>query len=323
MNKTLFIIASAGILFTSCKSKKKEEVVSKKHLHKFGYAMSETDWNEEQPPGQIFTTYRNGRTVTETYEDCLLHGEKTITFPHSQTVQTKEIYNKGILTKRLQYNIRGIPRKETTFKSPTHQIITTWHHTGPPESKEEYINGKLESGQYFSLLNETVSSIANGTGEKTVFNLSGNVVSKEVYVDHAIDYTETYHLNGTPDTITSFKNGKMHGEKKAFAPSGEPLFVENYADGLKHGLCTYFQNGFKYLETNYAEGRKDGLERQYIDGTTLSEETEYAADLKHGPSIVFFDGSSKTSWYFKDTKVSKNTFNQYVERDYLITSAQK
>lgn len=322
MNKSLFILAGAALMLSSCKSKNKDDVVAERYTHKYGYDVAKTTWEEESIPGKKLTTFRNGITVTESYEDARLHGEKTITFKHSQTIQTKEVYNKGILVKRTNFSIRGIPEKETVFKSPTHLIVSTWHSTGSPKAKEEYKNSKLVNGQYFSLENETVSCINDGHGEKTIYNASGDIISKEVYVNYDIAYTETYHINHTPHIITSYKDGKIHGEKKEFALSGEPLYVENYENGEKDGLCTYYQNGYKYQETTYTAGRKNGIERLYIDGVTLAEETEYRLGAKHGPSVVFCDGSALTAWYFNDTKVTKAMFDQYEERDFMITSVQ-
>ena len=322
MNKSLLIFAGAALMLSSCKDKNKEEVVSERYIHKYGYDVAKTDWEDQRIPGQKLTTFRNGKTITETYEDSLLNGVKTITFEHSQTIAIKEIYNKGLLVKRTNFTIRGIPEKETVFKSPTHLIVTTWHNTGSPKAKEEYKDSRLVNGQYFSLENETTSCINDGHGEKTIHNATGDVIAKEVYVNYEIAYTEQYHMNGTPHIITSYKNGKIDGEKKEFAFSGEPLYVENYVNGKKHGLCTYYQNGYKYLESSYSEGRKNGIEKLYIDGVTLSEETEYKAGVKHGPSVVFCDGSALTAWYFNDNKVSKAVFDQYEERDFMITSVQ-
>lgn len=322
MNKSVLIFLGAATLLTSCKSKSDEGVVSQRYIHKYGYDVSKEEWDVQRYPGQVLTTFRNGKTITETYEDTFLHGEKTVSFEHSQTVQTKEIYQKGILTKRTTFNIRGVPEQETVFKTPSHLLITNWYTTGSPKAKEEYRDGKLINGQYYSLGNETDSCITNGNGEKTVRNTAGDLLSKEVYTNYKIAYIETYHPNNTPSTITSYNDDKIHGEIKKYALSGEPLSIENYRNGKKHGICTYYQNGYKYQETTYTEGRKDGIEKFYIDGETLSEETEYKAGNKHGPSIVFCDGTARTFWYFNNQKVSKSTFDQYEEREVMISSIQ-
>ena len=74
--------------------------------------------------------------------------------------------------------------------------------------------------------------------------------------------------------------------------------------------------------TTYVDGRKHGLEKFFIDGETLSEETVYVSGLKHGPSIFYCDGSSRTEWFFNDEKVSRSKFDQYEERDMMISSLQ-
>ena len=323
MNRSLLILAGTVAFFSSCgNDKNKSEVVSQRHIHKYGYHVAPKEWEENDYPGQIITSFRNGQTVTETYADTLLHGPKTITYEHSQTVHIKEIYQKGILTKRTIYSIRGVPEKETVFKTPSHLYVTSWFSSGSPREKEEYIDGKLINGQYFSIANEIDSCVENGTGEKTFRNSSGDIIYKNVYTNYDIDYKETYHPNNTPHIITSYKNGKLHGEKKEFALSGEPLSVENYANGLKDGVCVFFQNGYKYKETTYSDGKKHGIEKLFIDGETLSEESEYKDGLRHGSSVVYCDGVGRTYWYFNNQRVSKNVFDQYEQRDNMIISAQ-
>jgi antitoxin component YwqK of YwqJK toxin-antitoxin module len=107
---------------------------------------------------------------------------------------------------------------------------------------------------------------------------------------------------------------------KTFALSGEPIAIENYSHGVKDGICSYYQNGYMYQQTTYNHGKKHGVEKFYIDGDTLAEETEYNNGCKYGPSVVFCDGTAKTTWYFNDEKVSKATFDQYDQRDMMITA---
>jgi len=321
MYKSLLTIVAASALLSSCgTNSSKSEVVSLRCVHKYGYDISPEDWEAQKPPGKILTTFRSGKTISEAYEDNLKHGERTVTFEHSQTVQLKEIYRKGILTKQTTYSIRGVPEQEIVYKSPTHQMITTWYAKGTPKSSEEFRDGTLINGQYFSLGNETDSIITNGNGERTIRNTSGDIISKDVYKEYAIAYTETYHPNNTPHVITSYQNGKKHGEVKTFALSGEPIAIENYSHGVKDGICSYYQNGYMYQQTTYNHGKKHGVEKFYIDGDTLAEETEYNNGCKYGPSVVFCDGTAKTTWYFNDEKVSKATFDQYDQRDMMITA---
>lgn len=303
-----------------CGSCQDKNVVSQRYIHKYGYDVAPTEWREEQYPGQVVTTMRDGKTITSTYEDGQLHGQRIETYPHSQTSQTLEQYERGVLKKRISYNVRGVPQKEEVFHTDGRVSVTSWYPKGTPQSLEEYADGILCNGKYFNLANDIDSRVENGTGEKTIRNQHGDILSKEVYNNYEMTYVETYYANNMPHTSNSYENGKLHGEQKVFAMTGEPLSVENYVHGLKHGLSTYYQNGVKYLETMYALGYKEGMERQFIDGEVISEETEYHEGVKHGPSVLYCDGSAKTSWYFDNQKVSRAKYEELVERHNYIMS---
>ena len=323
MKKATIPLCLLALLAAGCDNDStSKNVLSQRYIHKYGYDVSQEEWQAQSYPGQVLTTLRDGKTITESYEDGLLHGSRTETFPHSQTVQMLETYERGHLAKRITYNIRGVPQAEEKFNSPTHVVVTSWYPKGTPKSKEEFKDNILINGQYFSASNETDSRIENGTGERILRNSSGDILSREIFNHFALTYVETYFPNNTPHVTTSYENGKIHGEKKVFAMSGEPVSVQNYFHGKKHGISTYYQNGYKFLEVAYVDGLKDGMERQYIDGETLVEETQYAEGMKHGPSIVYCDGAARTSWYFEDNKVSRSKFESLLMRDDLITTMQ-
>lgn len=315
---------SAALLLTlvSCQESGQKNVVSVRYIHKYGYDIPKSEWESQTCPGQVLTTLNNGKTITESYEDGLLHGPRTETFPHSQTVQTLETYKRGTLVKRISYNIRGVPQQEKVFKDPSHVLVTKWYPKGTPLCREEYKDDILINGQYFTTANETDSRIENGNGERTIRNQSGDLLAKEIFSNYNLTYTESYYPNNNPHETACYENGKLHGEKKVFSMSGDPLLIENYFEGKKHGPAIYYQNGYKYLETNYAMGFKEGVERRYIDGEILVEETEFKGNMKHGPSVVFCDGSAKTTWYFNAEKVSKHKFDSLIEREHFITTMQ-
>lgn len=299
-----------------------KNVISQRYIHKYGYDVSRTEWDKEVHPGQVLTMLRDGKSIAATYEDGVLHGPKTQTHAHSQTTETLEQYERGKLVKRVTYSLRGVPQKEEVFLSPSHILITSWYPSGTPKYKEEIKDGILVNGQYFNTANETDTRIDNGTGEKTLRNQNGDILSKEVYNNYAVTYVETYYPNNIPHTSTSYDNGTIHGEQRIYTINGEPNSVENFFYGNRHGLCTYYQNGYKFKEVNYTHGLKDGVERHYIDGEMVVEETLYQEGIKHGPSIVYYDNAAKTTWYFLDEKVSKNKYDQLVARENMIMSMQ-
>jgi antitoxin component YwqK of YwqJK toxin-antitoxin module len=324
MKKRYSILFPAiALVLISCNDSNNKQVISQRYVHKYGYDVSRDEWSAESYPGHVLTTLRDGKTITEPYEDGLIHGARTETYPHSQTIQTLEQYEKGNLSKRISFNVRGVPQKEELFRGENHVIITTWYPNGTPKSSEEFTDNILINAQYLNTSNETDSRIENGTGERTIRNQSGDVLSKEVFNNYLLTYIETYYPNNTPHTTTSFENNLLHGEKKEFAMTGEPICVEHYYKGLKHGLSTYYQNGYKYSEVPYAHGHKNGIERHYIDGELICEETEFHDGIKQGSSVLYCDGSAKTTWYFENQIVSRSKYEQLMDRHELIMGMQQ
>ena len=299
--------------------KGKKDVVTQRYIHKYGYDVSKDEWNTNQYPGQIVTTLKNGVTIASAYEDGVLHGQTTYTYPHSQTLESLHMYEQGNLVKKISYDIKGIPQKEEIYLTPTHVKTKFWYNTGTPMCVEERLDNNLIEGEYFTMKNETESYVRDGMGTKTIRTQDGNLFARESVESGIIVARESFHPNGSPHIVFGYKNGYIDGEKRVFGPTGDPILLETYTMGRLHGICTYFQNGYKYLETPYQNGRKEGIERQYIDGETLVEETEYHEGQKHGPSTFYCDGISKTEWFYNNELVSKNKFEELSEREKMIS----
>ncbi|NGX51262.1 MAG: hypothetical protein K1060chlam2_01127 [Chlamydiae bacterium] len=309
----LLIIFSVGCQ-TSNKDKN-DNVVSERYIHKYGYDVSKEEWEATGYPGTVVTTLRNGTTVTSSYEMGVLHGPMTHTFPHSNTTETLNIYERGNLVKKTNYDIRGIPQKELIFLSPSHVKVTQWYMRGTPLSVEEYHNTELLEGEYYNERNEPEYRVMKGSGTRIVRDQHEKMVAKEVIENGYAVLRETFHPHGIPYTITPLSGGKIDGVKNVFAPSGEPISTESYRQNRLHGPATYYQNGCRYLEVTYKQGLKDGIERHLVDGQTLVEETEWMEGQKHGPSILYFDGMSKTRFYYNDQLVSKERYRELNEQE--------
>ncbi len=310
------LVALSGLFIFGCQNSSKdqnENVVSKRYIHKYGYDVSKEEWDATGYPGQVITTLRNGVTVTASYEDGILHGPTTYTFPHSHTTESLNIFERGNLVKKISYDIRGIPQKEQIFLSPSHVKTTKWFQTGTPLSVEEYHNNELLEGEYYNEKNETEHRVIKGNGTRVTRDQHENIVAKETIANGFPVLRETFHPHGIPHTIIPLSGGKIHGEKKVFAPTGEPISLESYHLDTLHGPAVYYQNGCRYLEINYRDGYKDGKERHFVDGETVVEETEWMEGQKHGPSIVFFDGMSRTQYYHNNQAVSKEKYRELCE----------
>ena len=313
-----YLLSLIPLLMVGCNKSdqdKNDEVVSQRYIHKYGYDVSKEEWESTGYPGQVITTLRNGVTITASYEDGVLHGKTTYTYPHSQTVESLNIYERGNLVKKTSYNIRGIPQKEEIFLSPSHVKLTRWYSNGTPMSLEEYHNTELLEGEYYNKNNEAQFKVTKGSGMRITRDQHEQIVAKETIENGYPAKRETFHPHGIPHTIIPLSGGKIHGEKKVYAPSGEPISSEAYRQNILDGHATYYQNGCRYLELSYKNGVKHGTERHFIDGETIVEETEWLEGQKHGPSIFYFDGMSKTRWYYNNMPVSKEKYRELCEQE--------
>jgi len=325
MNQRVTLSLLSLALLASCGSGSdddKTNAIAQRYIHKYGYDVSYEDWKGHDYPGQVVTTLKNGVTIAETFEEGRLHGPRTVTYPHSQTLNQLEVYTKGELKRRVTYSVRGVPSMEEIFSSPTETKVTTWYHSGSPRSQEDYLGSILMSAEYYNPQNEVESKIEEGSGQKTVRNIYGDLLSKEVVRNTETVYVEEFHANGTPKLIASFENGDLEGKRQEFAYTGEPLIVEYYHNGLLDGVITKFQNGCKYEEIPYKQGVKHGVAKRFVDGETVIEETNWAYNKKHGSSIIYIDGVAKTSWFFQGAKVSQPRFDDLNGRLEMLASNQ-
>lgn len=320
--KLVLAIGLIGLLSVGCQNNKKRQnndVVSERYIHKYGYDVPRSEWIANAYPGQVITTLKNGVTVTASYETGLLHGQTTYTYPHSQTLESLYLYEKGNLIKKVSYDVRGMPYREDLHVTDSRIKSKYWYNSGTPRCTEELEGNSLAAGEYFTQKNELESKIDRGAGVRTIRDKHGVLCAKETINNGAVVKRESFYPNGSPHVTVSYKNGIIHGEKKVFAEGGEPLSIENWSNGNLDGICTYFQNGVKYEEIEYREGFKHGVERHYIDGEAIASEIEWLDNQKHGPVTYYSDGISHTEWYYNNQMVTKAKFEELVEREKMIS----
>ncbi len=317
--KAPVFLGIALALLSACNDNKTSDaVVSKRYIHKYGYAVSQEEWEARNYPGQVITTLRDGITVTTTYEHGILHGPCTYTYPHSQTVETYLLYKNGDLVKEIRYDRQGMPLREKVFLSATRYTLTTWYSTGSPLSIEELANDEIIDGQYFTASNETEARIDKGNGNRVRRDPSGVLLSRDVFEKGYLVKQETFYPSGVPSGIAQYYMNEVQGEKRVFAETGEPLSIEEWKNGKLHGLSTYFSNGVKISEVSYLNGQKNGLERHFVDGDIVSQEIAWENDQRHGPSVYYAEGYSRTDWYYAGSLVSQRRFEELAKLDEMI-----
>lgn len=318
-----YIVALLGMIAlttSGCKNQsEKDEVISSRYVHKYGYAISEDDWAFKNYPGQQILTRKDGVTITTTYENGIQHGPTTSTYPHSQMVERYCMYNLGDKVKETLFDPSGLPVQEWVQLSPTRASVTLWYSQGSPMRVEEFVGEELLDGQYFTLNNEIDSRVSKGAGVRSIRSREGVLVAREAINEGYAVKKETFYPNGSPESIAYYRKGSLHGEKRTFAMTGEPLSIEEWVSNQLHGKSVYFQNGNRYLETYYLHGQKNGIERQFVDGEAIAQETPWENGLKHGEAVYYSDGKINSEWYYEGQLVTAAKFNELNRLDAIIS----
>ncbi len=308
--------------FSCQNNKNKNDVVSQKYVHKYGYAVSQEEWASKNYPGQVISTLKDGVVVTATYENHELHGPCTYTYPNSQTVEKYVLYNRGLAVKEILYDSYGMPKQEIVQLSPSRQSLTLWYSDGAPRSTEEFAHNELLEGQYFTVLNEVEGRVEKGRGERVMRDAKGALLYRDEVEAGFTVKRESYHPNGSPDTISNYVQNNLNGEKVSFTAGGEPLSTEEWMNGQLHGKSTYYQNGTKQREVSYLFGKKIGLEVFFLDGQSVSHEIAWDNDVKQGPEVYYVDGVEKTTYFYAGKEVSQSTYRDQIRLDEIISQGR-
>lgn len=310
------LLSCSFVLFTlaSCQTGTSDVgYVKQVFLHSYGVAVSKADWNSRGKNGKIISTRRDGVTETKQYDEGILNGETTYTFPHSQIIEKKETYTHGELTATAWNYPSGTPKKAIEQLKNGKLKKSTWYETGTPKSIEKLIGNKILVGQYYTPENDLEGMVQQGTGERPVRDRFGQLVAMETVEEGELRLKTEYHPNGTPKAISEFSEGKVHGTRKTFLPSGEPEAIETWENGVQEGETTAFRNGSKFATIPYAKGLKNGVEKRYAFATgDVVETISWKNGFRHGPREHIVEKEKNISWFYHDKPVSKWTYEKMV-----------
>ncbi len=322
MNKRALLLACTLLFLAGCVNNDallKDSIISERFVHKFGYPVSKQEWMERNYPGQAITTMSNGVTITASYENRVLHGPCTHTYPNSQTIQYFYLYNEGNLVKETVYDAFGVPVKEKVQLSPHRNTLTKWYSDGTPMSTEDYADEELLEGEYFSVNNEVEAKVEKGNGNRILRDAKGLLLSKDLVRNGYVERKESFYESGTPASIIHYSFNQLHGEKRIFSPTGEPVALEEWLSGKLHGKAIYFQNGVKKSEIHYLYGAKSGSETYYLDGQAIAQQINWDNDKRHGPTTFYIDGVPQTEWWYEGKKIPQKRFEELDRLDQMIS----
>lgn len=296
---------------SSCQTRDCNDEVVCETVHRYGVALDPDDWSERGKCGQVVSMRKDGVTVSRNYDNGILNGECSYTFPHREIVQKREIYDRGALTQEQVYYVSGLPHKQTVHEGADKQSVTTWYENGAPNAQEKIEQGKLIQGEYYSLDQQSDSSVKDGNGLKTRRDGYGQLVSVDTIENGEMVLRTTYHPNGAPASVTPYIKGTVEGERRTYFPGGEPATVEIWKGNVKNGTMQEYEHGELRAEIPYVNGRKNGVERRYReDGTALAQEITWVQGMKHGPTDCYIGNTKKVDWFFRDRLVAnKQTFD--------------
>lgn len=314
--KQQLLLASLLLTLNACKSRTNDEIVNETYVHRYGVELPRADWEARGQDGCVRSVRKDGVMISTNFEAGVLHGEMSYTFPHSSVVQLREYYDRGCLTRDIQYFTTGTPYQETVYTAPSQRTVTTWYDNGVPQAHETYNDNDLMEAEYFTTTNHKESSVSSGNGYRLKRDRFGQMISRDEIQDGQLVTCTTYHSNGSPQSVTPCENGVPHGSRMTYHPDGAPDTIENMHSGYQTGLTTVFENGEKYAEVPYKAGNKHGVERIYRDGSSLVGEVTWANGQKHGPSHSYVENQVKTDWYYQGKSVSnKSTFEAMKSQD--------
>lgn len=320
--RTHIATATAFLLLglTSCQqSSSFDDVVSQQYVHKYGFPLSEQEWEQRPQDGQIVTTLKNGVKIARNYDGGLLHGLTTYTFPHSQVVEKSHLYDHGTLLKESLNDPSGMPLREEIYEFDERTIITLWDEKGSPLSVEEYDGELLVEGKYYTTEHELEAKVENGSGERVKRDRSGLLVSRDLMQNGLIAERTTYHPNGQVHTVSHYHDYQLHGEQLKFSSTGRPLLKLQWDHGVLDGVKISYRNGFKVAEIPYINGQKHGTEYHYDDLGNLTAEIQWRNDKKHGCSKFYADeGFVESEWFFNGQLVSGDKFELLENRESMI-----
>ena len=304
----LWIIPAILAIGTSCNRCTEDTVVSQRYIHKYGFDLTEKQWEEREKDGQIVLTRYNGVVETRTYENGILNGSVTVTFPKSDIIHRVDVYDQGILLKSIENGPSGLPLREEIYEFDNRKIITQWDARGAPMSIEEYEQDSLVEASYFSPQNELEAGIEEGLGTRVKRDRSGLLLLKDEISQGALASRKTFHPNGEVESVSHYQDYNLHGLQTFYTSSGNLFMEQQWNNGIMDGMKIQYREGVKVRETPYILGVRHGMEQEFsLDGKVIAE-IQWEADQKHGSCRFYDEYETRIEWHFRGKQVSIDRF---------------
>jgi antitoxin component YwqK of YwqJK toxin-antitoxin module len=318
MIRSCVVLAAFGILGACASRDFGTPIVSQQYIHKYGFKVSPQEWEAREGDGQIVELLGNGVKVVRSYENGVLHGVTSYTFPDSAVLEKTQVYDQGVLLKETVYDGTGMPIREDVYEFDNRVVTTCWDDKGAPLSIEETVDGLLSEAKYYTSEHELEARVESGFGERVKRERSGLLISRDTIQNGVATVRTTYHPSGEIHTVSHYDGDQLHGEQLKFNALGKPMMKLEWSHGVLDGTKVVFRNGSKVAEIPYVKGAKHGVEVHYDDLGNVVAEITWAHDVKHGCSKSLLEETVEMEWFYKGQSVSKDRFELLDNRDRVV-----
>ncbi len=310
------------LTIVSCHDDKNSNVVSEQYIHKYGFDMSKDEW-QSRKEGTSITVLDNGVTVTNSYNNGILHGQTAYTFPNSSIIEKTYHYDNGTLIKEVVNDSKGMPFKEEVYEPNNKKIVTLWDNLGVPISIEQYENNALVDGKYYKPDNELEASIENSSGNRIKRDRNGELLYRDKIEDGKLVSRTTYHFNGQIKSKMGYQNYQLHGDQINYSSNGDITMTMNWKEGKLDGVKTIYRNGKIIAEIPFLNGNRNGVEHHFDDTGKLTKEIHWENNKKHGSHRIYKENDTQIKWFYKGKAVSLKKFEEFSFREKLIANKEQ
>jgi antitoxin component YwqK of YwqJK toxin-antitoxin module len=130
--------------------------------------------------------------------------------------------------------------------------------------------------------------------------------AKHPFTGRAI--TASKYFENHVDSITPYKDGRLHGDVMTLFKAGNPKTVRTYVNGLPKKYVAYYQDGSKKFEqTLNAKDKAEGFYRRWFVTGVLQAEASYDNEERwHGANREYSeDGKLKAHYVFEHGALQK------------------
>jgi antitoxin component YwqK of YwqJK toxin-antitoxin module len=250
-------------------------------------ASSQQDWIFDGE-SQVWDEY--GNLIAQiSYDKGVLEGVSTYFFPSGQ-IEKVLSFTKGTLEGEiLLYSKEGFLKEKTNYKKGRKEGISLgFFDEDKIAFEEEYTEGLVRKGRYYTPQGDLISEIQNGGGFQAIYE-NGALTLSEFRMGHLEGLVRKMTPSGELQRSFYIKNGKKQGEETEYylssdlqKPSSKPLpkLSLNWSDNSIHGsVKTWYPNGKLQSQREYSHNQKSGSALAWYKEGSLMMAEEYEQDL--------------------------------------------